>query len=356
MPRRPEVGSGLRSPDQPQRGAPGERWIAAVDIGATKTAVAVAALPLAWTSTGTLRRVTIPTPRDPTDLVRRLSVIVSQEMSARRASLAGLGVAAPGPLDREAGLIIHSPNLGWHGVPIGRMLQDALGALVTLDDDANLGALGEATWGVPGAAPASLVAYLTLSTGVGLGIATAGDVWRGAHGLAGEIGHLVVAPGGRSCSCGNRGCVEASLGGSALAEEWRRVSGGDDERADARALFRSARAGDRAAVRIVEDATAALATTLAIIATVLDPDCIVIGGSLALGQRAFVRAGARRAQASVLREIARTMIVARASLGGDSVLAGAATAIASQVAGRARAPPCAVRFPTTGWGRSPQPG
>lgn len=256
-------------------------------------------------------------------LVHGLAARVEGALARASGHLVAVGVAAPGPVDAARGVIAHSPNLGWRDVPIVEYINAALAVPVALDDDANLGALGEVTWGSPRTPSDGLVAYLTLSSGVGLGIAGRPGIWRGAHGLAGEIGHLVIDQGGVRCACGARGCIETSLGGLALARAWRQASGANADQ-PASALFDAAGNGHPEAARIVDRATDTLARTLAIVAIVLDPSRIAIGGSLGLAQGDFVRAGAERARSLVLPELAAQLSVDRASLGRAAVLAGAA--------------------------------
>lgn len=301
----------------------GARWIAAVDIGATTTSVALCGLPLDWRAGPRLGSWRFATPGDPARLVHGLATRVEGALARVSGQLVAVGVAAPGPVDAARGVIVHSPNLGWRDVPIAQRINAALAVPVALDDDANLGALGEVTWGSPRTPSDGLVAYLTLSSGVGLGIAGRPGIWRGAHGLAGEIGHLVIDQGGVRCACGARGCIETSLGGLALARAWRQASGANADQ-PASALFDAAGNGHPEAARIVDRATDTLARTLAIVAIVLDPSRIAIGGSLGLAQGDFVRAGAERARSLVLPELAAQLSVDRASLGRAAVLAGAA--------------------------------
>lgn len=299
------------------------RWVATVDIGATTTSVALCELPLDWRSGHRLGPWAFATPGDPARLVTSLTSRIRRALARAGGNLGGVGVAAPGPVDVATGVIARSPNQGWLDVPITQLIGDALDVPVELDDDANLGALGEATWGLPPTPPEAVVAYLTLGSGVGLGIAARHGVWRGANGLAGEIGHLVIDPAGSVCGCGARGCIEASLGGLALGRAWSQASGAQGD-LSASELFVAATSGRPEATRIVARAANTLATALSIIAIVLDPSRIAIGGSLGVAQADFVTSATELARARVLPELAARMHVEPASLGVDAVLAGAA--------------------------------
>src|SRR5690606_17124366 len=123
-------------------------------------------------------------------------------------SVAGVGIACPGPVDLERGLVVEPPNLaGWHEEPLVDSLADRLGLPVRLDNDATAMAVGERWAGGPDRAGA--FAFLYLGTGIGGGLMLGDTVHRGQTGNAGEFGHITVVSDGRHCYCGNRGCVEA---------------------------------------------------------------------------------------------------------------------------------------------------
>jgi glucokinase len=305
------------------------RLVAAVDVGATKTLVAVVpvtaggevAEPVArWR----VRR--LATDRDPDRHLAAVASVIGELAAGAR--VAAIGVAAPGPLDPARGVILHSPNLGWRDHLFGPALAALVGAPVGLEDDANAGALGEALLGA--GAGRDPVVYLTLSTGVGAGVVVGGQIVRGAHDAAGEVGHLAVDPAGPRCGCGSRGHVEAFVGGAGLARRaaaaWPSGTLADGSAAprDAAAILHLARAGDPTATRLANDATDALARAIAALSAVLDPGAIVVGGSLGLGQRALVRRAATRARRLVIAEAGASPLVVPAAHGERSPLVGAA--------------------------------
>ncbi|MFQ5696765.1 MAG: ROK family protein [Myxococcota bacterium] len=211
-----------------------------------------------------------------------------QRASLEASEVTSIGVTAPGPLDVRTGVVFDAPNMrGWDGVALRAALEDSLGRPTRLENDANAQALAEWRHGA-GQGARSLV-YLTMSTGVGGGLILEGEIVRGAHGLAGELGHMAVVPGGRPCACGLRGCLEAYTGGRALAEELRREAaagraatlleraGGDPARLDARLWARALQDGDATAWRIAEAFLDALAQGLATVVMGLDPERIVLG-------------------------------------------------------------------------------
>lgn len=134
-----------------------------------------------------------------------------------------VGLSVPGPIDCERGLLLHPPNLpGWHGVEIRSWIASALGRPVRMENDANAAALAE--WRFGGGQGARNLVYLTMSTGVGAGLILGGRLHRGHRGLAGELGHVPVEWGGEPCACGQRGCLEAYVGGAAWTQRLRRCT------------------------------------------------------------------------------------------------------------------------------------
>ena len=301
--------------------------VAAIDIGGSKTLVTVRPRHEdAWRQgklRGDVHRA--PTVRDPVIVADTIAAVIRQAGQAIGGRIVAVGLAAPGPVDRASGVIVHSPNLGWHDVPLGPLLAERLDAQVLLDDDANLGAGGESTHGA--GIGADSLAYLTVSTGLGLGIIQGGRPWRGAHGLAGEIGHLVLHPDGPRCSCGRHGCLEAYVGGNSLARRTRRLPNAPGgPAADGTSwLFEASRRGDEGARRLVEEAAVALAHAIAAVASLLDPERIVVGGGIALAQPDLLRRARNLAGRRMLAEVGRRTVVVPAALGDESVLAGAAT-------------------------------
>lgn len=251
-------------------------------LGIRAVACTLTGQPLAHASTAT------PT-GDPDsaarDLARLLRDLLAHPDVTGRQPL-GLGVALPGPVALDGTTLLYAPNLGWTGLPFLDGLAPHLhaaglsdiGPVRVLDNEANAAAFGEA-YLPPGPAPTDppgLLAYLSLGTGVGAGLVEGGRrVLRGAHGLAGELGHTVIQPGGLYCHCGNRGCVETLLGGWAI-----RASLGLNalEPLEAALLPRVR----EAAVQVtLGRAGEALGLLLVNLHHTLNPSDIVIGGALA---------------------------------------------------------------------------
>ncbi|MER6536479.1 ROK family protein [Streptomyces sp. 900105755] len=187
------------------------------------------------------------------------------------------GLAVPGIVDEQAGTAVYSANLGWRDVPLRTLLADRLGIPVALGHDVRTGGLAEGRLGAGRGADRYF--FVALGTGIAGGFGLDGRVEPGAHGFAGEIGHVVVRPQGAPCPCGQRGCLERYASAAAVSEAWAKAVG--DPAADAADCAKAVTSGDPNAVRVWGDAVAALADGLVTALTLLDPRVLIIGGGLA---------------------------------------------------------------------------
>ncbi len=208
------------------------------------------------------------------------------------ATVVGVGVGAPGPLDPRAGIVIAPPTLaGWADVPLADILGRRFGLPVRLENDANAAALGEWRFGA-GRGAGSLV-FVTVSTGIGGGVVAEGRLYHGRRGLAAEIGHMTITGGGERCFCGAVGCFEAVASGTALGRRataatapgdgsaLRRLSG--DAGISARHVIEAARGGDALALELVEEEARWLGIGFTNLLHLYSPDVLVMGGGLANG-------------------------------------------------------------------------
>ena len=183
---------------------------------------------------------------------------------------APLGIGVPGLITHD-GVIKASPNLtGAHDIEVGPRLRERIDQVVTVDNDATMAALGE--WKTGAARGADDVVVVTLGTGIGGGVVMGGRLQRGAHGFAGEIGHMLVDSDGVECPCGRRGCWERYASGSALT----RLSGG----ASGEEVFARSHEGDPAALAVVDEFIEWIAIGLSSLTNVCDPEVIVLGGGV----------------------------------------------------------------------------
>ncbi len=188
----------------------------------------------------------------------------------------GIGVGVPAPVDTDTGMVsVPGVMRGWEGEHLGQILTKRLGRPVHVDNDANLGALAEATLGA--ARGYRDAVYVRASYGIGAGIVINGQVHRGFAGTAGEIGHAQVDPAGHICRCGSRGCLDTVVGSSALVEPLRAAHGS----LALRDVIARTREGDPGFARVVGDAGAVIGTVVAGLGTAVNPQCVVVGGELA---------------------------------------------------------------------------
>ncbi|GAB2577795.1 ROK family protein [Streptomyces capparidis] len=204
------------------------------------------------------------------------------------------GVAVPGTVDERDGIALFSANIGWRNVPLRTLVAERLAAAglpglpVAVGHDMRAGGLAEGRLGA-GQGTDRFV-FVAVGTGIAAAIGIGGRIEAGAHGAAGEIGHVVVRPEGPACGCGRTGCLEAVASASAVARAWARACG--DPRADAADAARAVLAGDPRALPVWQEAVAALADGLVTCLTLLDPEVIIVGGGLAeAGETLFAPLG-----------------------------------------------------------------
>ena len=217
----------------------------------------------------------------------------------------GVGLGLPAPVDPQSGEVGSSSILpGWVGVPAAKAVGAALRLPVVVDNDANLGALAEMLWGA--ARGCEDLVYIKASTGIGAGLVMHGQVYRGAAGTAGEIGHMTIDEAGALCRCGNRGCLETVVGARALVGAMSYTRGDAVTVAE---IVAAAEGGDPGAERVLADAGRAVADALAPLCTVLDPALVVIGGECS-ASRALIECAQERL-ASVVTPLRRNAVPVR---------------------------------------------
>jgi predicted NBD/HSP70 family sugar kinase len=188
----------------------------------------------------------------------------------------GIGVGVPGPVEFSAGRTVHPPIMpGWDGYPIGDHFMADYGVVTLVDNDVNIMAQGEHWVRTP---RVDDLFFLKLGTGIGSGLILGGRIHRGSIGAAGDIGHVQVGPPDVVCRCGNRGCLEATAGGGALANALADLGADAHNSRDVVSLVRS---GDPNAVRLIREAGRQVGEVLAGIVNLLNPSLIVLGGDLA---------------------------------------------------------------------------
>ena len=304
-----------------------------IDIGGTKVAGGV--VQPDGTITATARRAT---PGASVRATEDAIAAVVEELAERHGGpLVGVGVGAAGWFDRTGDTVLFSPHLAWRNQPLRQDLARRLQRPLWVGNDADAAAWAEYRYGA--AQGSDLAVMITLGTGIGGGMVIDGRLQRGAHGVAGEWGHMRVVPDGRLCACGNRGCWEQYASGNALGLTAREVAtnspaaaalllervGGRAERLTGEDVATAAKAGDPLALELLAEVGTWLGQGIADMAAILDPDVVVIGGGVSvLGEMVLGPARDRLERALPGRGFRPGPTVVGARLGAQAGLVGAA--------------------------------
>jgi glucokinase len=304
-----------------------------LDFGGTKLAAGVVA-----GDGRVLSQLVVPAARDggPAPMIERELALGREAVDAAGVSwdrIRAVGIAIGGPLDPEAGVIQSPPNLpGWDEVPLVRIVREALGRPTAVENDATAAAVAEWWYGAGRGGDVRHLVYLTISTGIGGGLILDGRPYRGAGGNAGELGHLTVDYLGRPCGCGRRGCLEAYASGTNIAARAREAMAAGEASSlaaaaadlSARDVAAAARAGDPLATRIWDETTAILASAVANVLDVFNPELVVLGGGVTRAGAQLldpVREGALR---QAMAPAARSARIVPAELGEELPVVAAA--------------------------------
>jgi glucokinase len=305
------------------------RLILALDYGGTKHTAAILAMGgRTWRAH---ERVYSPPGADG-DYDRATMLKLSHDLLSRvEGQLATIGVSFGGPVDAAAGIVRLSHHVpGWENTRLRDQLQAEFDVPAAVDNDANVAALGEWTFGA-GQGCTSLL-YVTVSTGIGGGWVLGGHIYSGADGMAGEIGHIVVRPGGMECVCGKRGCLEAEASGPAIAKKmWQRLQAQETSEVlktsevwnsvTGESVAQAAQQGDALAQQVMEDAASLLGTGLGGAINLMNPERIVLGGGVTKSGESYWRIVRETACAHALPQMRIEIEPAR--LGDDAPLWGA---------------------------------
>jgi glucokinase len=302
-----------------------------VDVGGTKIAGGVVA------DDGTLVAVTRRSSpaRDPEAIADNIADVVAE--LSRGHDVSALGLAPAGWINLDRTEIMYAPNLAWRAEPLRELVEARVAIPTVMENDANAGAWAEYRFGAGRGARVLLM--VTIGTGIGGGLVVGGQVFHGGFGVATEPGHMRVVPGGRRCACGLQGCWEAYGSGTALSVRARELAeadpatasvlldlvGGDAVAIHGRHVSAAAAQGDPAARQSFAELARWIGEGLASLASVLDPDVVVIGGGVSespdLDIEAVVEAFGPAESGSGHRPVPR---IRRATLGNNAGLIGAA--------------------------------
>jgi glucokinase len=293
-----------------------------VDIGGTKVLAGVV-----HENGEVVARARRDTPAtSPADTLDRIVEVVEELVAKHEVTAVGIGAA--GWIDASRSTVLYAPNLAWRNEPLRDEVAKRTKLRVVVENDANVAAWAEFRFGAAKDADDSMVMF-TIGTGIGGGIVLGGEVVRGAHGIAAELGHVLAVPDGHPCGCGSRGCLEQYASGKALTrfaqEAIERDSvagarllqeaGGDVTKVTGVMVTEAAQDGDLLALGAFENAGTWLGRGLSDLAQILDPQVIVVGGGvieagdllLAPARRAYVERLAQRANLPVAPIVAAAM-------------------------------------------------
>ena len=307
-----------------------------VDVGGTKTAAARIAR-----DGSILARAKLPTPAD--DMAATLDVIVEAARAVMSPDVRAVGIAAAGLVEWATGTLRFAPNLAWRDTSLVEHVTAELGLPTVADNDNAAAAWAEFCFGA--GRPYRHMLLVGVGTGLGGGIVADGALFRGAHGFAAEIGHIIVEPDGPLCGCGNRGCWEQVASGQALTRAGQQAvggenktllrdrAGGDAERVTGPMVTEAARDGDEVSIAIIAEVGRRLGEGIAGLVNVLDPEVVVVGGGVAdAGELLLAPARVAFHQAVEAVDRRPDVPLVRAHLGNDAGAVGAATLALESVA------------------------
>ncbi|GAB1645948.1 ROK family glucokinase [Krasilnikovia sp. MM14-A1259] len=259
-----------------------------IDVGGTKVAGGVVD-----EQGNVLAQVRRSTPAKDQAGTRDTIVEVAAELAAAYPSAMAIGIGAAAWIDATGSTVLFAPNLAWHDEPLRDYVAKAVGLPTVLENDANVAAWAEFRFGAARQAEDSMV-MITVGTGIGGGVVLNGGLWRGANGIAGELGHIQSVPDGHPCGCGRLGCIEQYASGNALVRFARAgalreperaagllvQAGGDPNKISGSMVTEAARAGDEVARDAFAQVGYWLGVALADLAQIFDPQVLVVGGGV----------------------------------------------------------------------------
>ncbi|MFC0188273.1 ROK family glucokinase [Fictibacillus aquaticus] len=311
-----------------------EQWLTGIDVGGTTIKMAFVSMDgeliHKWEIPTDVSEGGLHITKHISSSLRHTLSVLGQEESV----LKGIGLGAPGFIEMKTGFIHHAVNIGWKNYPLKDELEKETGLPVTVENDANMAAIGE-MWKGAGNGESDLLC-VTLGTGVGGGIILNGQIVHGVNGMAGEIGHITSIPeGGAACNCGKTGCIEtiASATGisriaalhiesnkdSSLYKVWN-----DTKTITAKDVAISAADGDEFASEVLEKVTFHLGLVIANLSNSINPGMIVIGGGVSSAGETLLMPLRRHFEKFALPRVAEGAQFAIATLGNDAGVIGGA--------------------------------
>ncbi|WP_053367136.1 ROK family glucokinase [Bacillus sp. FJAT-27245] len=319
-----------------------EKWLAGIDLGGTTTKIAFIS------SYGEIIdkwEIATDNSNEGRNIVLNIAKSIDDRLDAigqGKEKLAGIGMGAPGPVNYATGVLYNAVNLGLkENYPLRQILEVEMSLPAAIDNDANCAAIGE-MWKGAGDGAKDLVC-VTLGTGVGGGVIANGHIVQGVSGAAGEIGHITSIPGGGAqCNCGKTGCLETIASATGIVRlAMESVNKGEKGRladifaangiVSAKDVFDSARDGDLASGRIVDEVAFHLGLVLANVANTLNPEKIVLGGGVSRAGDILINRVREQFARYAFKRVGETTTIALATLGNDAGVIGAAWLIKNRL-------------------------
>jgi len=318
-------------------------YVIGIDIGGTN--LVLGAVAEDGSALHGLRTESTRVEEGPEAVVARLVALSRQAIEDTRAvdssaTIIGVGIGSPGPLDRITGRVLMTPNLGWTNLPLRDSIQTALDLPAALDNDANCAILGE--WWHGAARGTRQAIGITVGTGIGGGIITDGKLYHGFSDVAGELGHTTIDADGRLCKCGNYGCLEAYAAGPAIARRAvEAVRAGVDSRLpdyvsgkletlNAQIVYEAARDGDELALEVVRETSRLLGTGIANLVNIFNPEVVVVCGGVTLAGASLFDPLRQEVRRRAFRPAAEACRILPGELIGTAGVYGAARAFLDQ--------------------------
>jgi predicted NBD/HSP70 family sugar kinase len=271
------------------------------------------------------------------DRIARLILKIVRRLKTDNDRILGVGIAMPGLIEKERGTVLFSPDFGWNNIPLQEWLTAKIPFPVMVENSNRALALNEVS--LLGEETSHTTFAVNLGYGIGAALVIGEDLYTGASGTSGEIGHITVLPDGPVCHCGNRGCLEAAASGAAIAAQGkkalearkspklRELAAGDE--VDAELVFRACELGDKEAAAIVDNAAEYIGIGLSMAINVLDPDRLVLCGGLMRNGPAFFEKIKASIEAHRMRQAGRAVVISAGKGGEYSTANGACRVLAN---------------------------
>ena len=310
--------------------------VVGVDMGGTKILAAVVDAEGDILSTA---KIPTQAKNGTSNVIDRIADSIQQaiaESDVTTESIGAVGIGAPGPLDPDTGIVIFAPNLGWRDVPLKSELETRISIPTFVDNDVNVGTLGEHTFGA-GQNVQNLVGIF-VGTGIGGGIILNGELFHGASKTAGEIGHIIVKADGPKCGCGTRGCLEALASRTAMTKQFQKailkkkkksilteLTDGDLGLIKSGTLAKALRSKDKLTKKVFKEVTKYLGVGIGSIVNFLNPEMIVLGGGVVEAlDDTFINNIRKAAKKYALPDTLKGVQIVKAQLGDNAGVLGAA--------------------------------